>query len=422
MIKKIVFQQKEELVGLMEPVYIDRLSPADKEKYLSTRLIKLISGPRRAGKSVFALQLLQTKNFGYLNFDDDLLLKNFNEDAVIQALSELYPGFEYLLLDEVQNLPNWELWVNKLHRRGLNLVITGSNARLLSHEMASSLTGRFVQITIYPFSFSEVLKFKKIEIAENSPLTPENSGYMLSLLNTYMSTGGYPEIALNPAIQKNYLSSLFDSILFKDIVRRFRVRQTQQFYDLSQYLLANYTNPWTYNQLSDDLNLSSVATTQKFIGFLAEPYLFITLTRYATKIRLHQRSPKKSFIVDNGFIQARSFELSPNHGRLLENVVFIELLRRGLSPGLDLFYYRTQNNREVDFLSRKGHKIDQLIQVCYDISSKKTVKRELDALIESSKELNCENLLIITWDRDEILNRNGLEIRLQPACKWLTLK
>jgi predicted AAA+ superfamily ATPase len=363
--------------------------------------------------------LLKDENFAYLNFDDDLLLKNFNEDATIQVLNELYPDYQYLLLDEIQNLPDWGLWVSKLYLRGVNLIITGSNAKLLSSEMATSLTDRYVQIAVFPFSFFEFLQFQKLAFPIQEPLTPQKAGTILSQLNTYIQNGGFPEIVLNPLILKNYLSSLFDSVLLKDILRRFQIRQSQQLYDLSNYLLSNYTNLYSYNQLKTDLNFSSVSTIQKFVGYLSEPFLFINLTRYATKIKLQQKSPKKSYVIDNGFIQSRSFELSPNSGRLLENVIFVELLRRKYKLELDLFYYRTRTDREIDFVCRKGYRVEQLIQVCCDISNPRTLKREIDALLQASSELDCTNLLLITWNREEIIREKELNIRLIPAFKWL---
>ena len=422
MINSIINQQHEERDSLLKQVYLKRFEISAKAEYLATGLIKLITGPRRAGKSVLSLQLLKGENFAYLNFDDGLLLKHFDENAVIQALNEIYPGFAYLLLDEIQNLPDWELWVNKLYRRGVNLVITGSNAKLLSGEMATSLTGRYIQIEVFPFSFAEVLHFHKVSFSEQSILTPQKRGIILSQLNIYLQNGGFPEVVLNPAVIKNYLSSLFDSVLLKDIVKRFRIRQSLQLYDLSNYLLANYTNAFSYNQLKTDLNFNSVLTVQKFVGYLSEPYLFLNLTRYAPKIKVQQKSSKKSYIIDNGFIKARSFELSPNWGRLLENVVFTELLRRHYKPGLDLFYYRTRNNREIDFVCRKGFIMEQLIQVCYDITNPKTLKREIAALLEASSELECNNLLLITWDKEGVLEKGEHNIQLLPAYRWLCEK
>ena len=422
MIKRVLQQQKEELAGLLNRDYLERVDVVIKADYLTTGLIKLITGPRRAGKSVIALQLLKGKNFAYLNFDDDQLLKSFDEDAVVQTLNELYPGYQYLVLDEIQNLPGWELWVSKLYRRGVNLIVTGSNAKLLSREMATSLNGRYLQIPVYPFSFAEQLAFQKAGKTDEEPLTPAQMGTMLNYLNTWLLNGGFPEVALNPSILRNYLSTLFDSILLKDIIRRFRIRQSQQLYDLSNYLLANYTNLYSYSQLKLDQNFKSVATVQKFVGYLAEPYLFVNLTRYDTKIKLQQKSNRKSYIIDNGFIQARSFELSPNYGRLLENAVFIELLRRNFQPELDLFYYRTRNDREIDFVCRNGHRVEELIQVCYDISNPRTLKREIDSLVEASTELSCTDLLLITWDREEVIQERGSAIRLVPAWKWLIYK
>jgi len=418
-IKSILIQQLEERDNLLKQAYIERLDVSAKKEYLSSGLIKLITGPRRAGKSVLALQVLKNENFAYLNFDDDLLLKHFDENAVIQSLNEVYPGHKYLLLDEIQNLQGWELWVTKLYRRGTNLVITGSNAKLLSHEMATSLTGRYLQINVFPFSFAEVLLFNKISAPGKEEITPQKLGILLSHLNTYLINGGFPEIVLNPPILKNYLSSLFDSVLLKDILKRFKVRQSQQLYDLANYLLSNYTNLYSYNQLKTDLHFNSVATVQKFIGFLGEPYLFQNLTRFTAKIKIQQKSPKKVYVIDNGFVRARSFEISPNYGRLLENVVFAELLRRGYKPELDIFYYRTRNDREIDFVLRKGYVVEQLMQVCYDISNSKTLKREIEALTEASLELKCDKLLLITWDIEEVIQQKELTIQLLPAFKWL---
>jgi predicted AAA+ superfamily ATPase len=419
MIKNILIQQREERNSLLERSYLERVEESEIAGYLSTGLIKLITGPRRAGKSVLALQILKNEKFAYLNFDDDLLLKHFDENSVIQALNEIYGGYQYLLLDEIQNLPNWELWVNKLYRRGVNLIVTGSNARLLSREMATSLTGRYIQIEVFPFSFADVLRFNKISLYEKHELSPKETGIILSHLNIYLQNGGFPEIVLNPQIVRNYLSALFDSILLKDIMRRFQIRQSQQLFDLSNYLLTNYTNLYSYNQLKNDLRFSSVPTVQKYVGYLSEPFLFLNLTRYASKLKAQQKSPKKSFIIDTGFINARSFELSPNIGRLLENVVFIELLRRHYKPELELFYYRTRNDKEIDFVCRKGHKVERLIQVCYDISQPKTLKRETDALAEAASELGCSDLLIITWDKEEKVEKKDHIIRLVPAYKWL---
>lgn len=419
MIRNVILQQRDERNHLLEKDYLQRFSPVVPPEILSTGLIKVITGPRRAGKSVFSLQLLKGTNFAYLNFDDDLLLKNFDENSVIQVLSEVYPGYTFLLLDEIQNLPGWEIWINKLHRRGVNLVITGSNAKLLSKEMATLLTGRFLQIDLLTFSFAEFLAYRNFSIPPFNELTPSIQGEILMNLSEYMLMGGFPECLQTRAITRNYLSTLFDSILLKDITSRFEVRQPRMLYDLSLYLLTNHCNPFTYSQLKNNLGLNSVATVQKFCSYLSEPYLFFYLSRYAVKLKDQQKSPRKLYVVDNGFIYARSFELSRNEGRLMENMVFTELLRRGYRPGLDLFYYRSRNDKEIDFVCREGHKIATLIQVCHDISNTKTLTREINALKESGGELSCNHFLILTWDQEKTLEEQDTLITILPVWKWL---
>ncbi|WP_289225888.1 ATP-binding protein, partial [Bacteroides acidifaciens] len=160
-------------------------------------------------------------------------------------------------------------------------------------------------------------------------------------------------------------------------------------------------NPISANDLAGELGLSSVATTKKFCDYLAEPYLFFYLPRFNNKLKLMTKAPKKVYVVDNGFVRSTAFNLSENLGRLLENQVFVELLRRGYIPGKTLFYYRTRNDKEIDFVTRKGTKVEQLIQVCYDMTSEKTRKRELDALVEAAEELHCDNLLVITNSQEE---------------------
>ncbi|MGD9494646.1 MAG: ATP-binding protein, partial [Bacteroidales bacterium] len=200
MIKNIILQQQEEKHFLMNQPYIERIDDAEKSKLLKTKLIKVITGPRRAGKSVMALQLLRKTNFAYLNFDDDLLLKHFTENTVLQALHQIYPGFDYLLLDEIQNLNDWELWVNKLYRRGVNLVITGSNSRLLSHELASGLTGRFVQLPVLPFGFAEIIRVNEMLPAVRPQATLSESGKLMVMLENYLFNGGFPEVIMNQDI------------------------------------------------------------------------------------------------------------------------------------------------------------------------------------------------------------------------------
>ncbi len=411
--KNIILKQKAERDELMARPYQPRLTKYNFDELLANPLIKLITGPRRVGKSVLALLMLRNKNFAYLNFDDVLLLENWDEDLVMQTLDFVYPNYEYILLDEIQNLPGWDLWVNKLYRRGKNLIITGSNAKMLSSEMATVLTGRYLQIELFPFSLEETLQWDNVSVNNE-----EDSTQAVAVADDYLRNGGYPETIKARGITKNYLSTLFDSILLKDVAKRHNVRNTSDLYNLASYLLANFTNPVSANGLSEELGLSSVTTTKKFFDYLAEPYLFFYLPRFNNKLKLMKKAPSKVYIVDNGFIQSSAFNLSNNLGRLLENQVFVDLMRRGYIPGKTLFYYRSRNEKEIDFVTRKGTKVEQLIQVCYDLSSEKTRRREFDALIEGAEELKCDNLLVITNSDEGTTEWEGRKIRLVPIAKF----
>lgn len=394
--KTTILNQRAERDELLSRPYQQRHTKYDADELLQNPLIKLITGPRRVGKSVFALLMLQGKNFAYLNFDDNQLLEKWDEDLAMSALDDVYPDYDFMLLDEIQNLPEWNLWVSKLYRRGKNLIITGSNAKMLSSEMATVLTGRYLQIEMLPFSLDETMRWKNI-----SPDREEQAAQAIVLADDYMRNGGYPETIPARSITKSYLSTLFDSILLKDVAQRHKVRNTSDLYNLATYLLSNFCNPISANELAGELGMSSVATTKKFCDYLNEPYLFFYLPRFNNKLKLMNKAPKKVYVVDNGFVQSTAFNLSENLGRLLENQVFVELLRRGYIPGQTLFYYRTRNDKEIDFVTRKGAKVEQLIQVCYDMTSEKTRKRELDALVEAAEELHCDNLLVITNSKKE---------------------
>lgn len=396
--RDIIQNQRKERDELMARPYQQRQTRYDEADLLRNPLIKLITGPRRVGKSVFALLMLRGKNFAYLNFDDNRLLENWHEDLVQTVLEEVYPRYDFLLLDEVQNLPGWDVWVSRLYRQGKNLIITGSNAKMLSSEMATLLTGRYLQIDMLPFSLEEALQWQGGDTKVSVDIA---TGRMMAMTDDYIRNGGYPETIASRQITQSYLGTLFDSILLKDVAKRHHIRNTADLYNLAAYMLSNFCNPLSLNELADALGFASVTTVKKFWGYLAEPYLFFYLPRFNNKLKMMQKAPNKVYIVDNGFVQGAAFNVSENLGRLLENQIFVELLRRGCQPGTTLFYYRSKNDKEVDFVVRKGTEVQQLIQVCYDMTSAKTRKRELDALVACAEELQCDNLWVVTRSQRE---------------------
>lgn len=408
-------QQHQECERLQSLPYVSRQSRYDVALLLQNPQIKLITGPRRAGKSIFALMMLKGKRFAYLNFDDPKLLSKWDEDLVISALDSEYPSYEFLLLDEVQNLEGWDLWVSKLYRRGINLVITGSNAKMLSSEMATVLTGRYVEIEMLPFGLSETLLYNSIDAL--SPRADQEARTRV-IYEEYLRLGGYPETLQARQMTASYLQTLFTSIITKDVAQRHKVRKVTELFNLANYLLSNFCNPFTTLSLAEDLGMGSENTVKKFCGYLHEPYLFYYLPRYNNKLKAMMKAPKKVYVVDNGFVLGAGFNLSENLGRLLENAVFVELRRRGYDEEKTLFYYRSRNDKEVDFVTRRGPHVDQLIQVSYNVSRGNTLKRELSSLVECAEELRCDNLLLITFDTEDEIEYKGRTIQLLPFKKW----
>lgn len=413
--KTILQNQRKERDELLSRPYLERRSNQDMDLLLNSHLIKLITGPRRVGKSTQALLMLRNRNFAYLNFDSQQLLDAWDADLVMRMLDDVYPGYEYLLLDEVQNLDAWDLWVSELYRLGKNLVITGSNAKMLSSEMATALTGKYLKVEMLPFSLEEFFDWNKLDL---SKLNHEQQADASALMDDYLRNGGYPEVVASRQLTRTYLDTLFDSIVWKDVAKRHSVRNVTDLNDLALYLVSNFCNPVSANELTEELGFSSVNTTKKFMDYLHEPYLFYYLPRYNNKLKLMKKAPRKVYVVDNGFVAAKAFSLSDNLGRLLENQVFVELLRQGYDTDKTMFYYRSRNDKEVDFVLRKGTHIEQLVQVCYDMSNAKTEKLEVDSLIECAVELNCRNLVIVTNNDERVIEKDGYRINVVPVAKW----
>ena len=424
MIKETVLQNKAEREYFISECknYIIREEISHAQRFLDENIIKIITGPRRAGKSVFCMLLLKDKEFGYLNFDDENLLKLKNYDELIKVIYEVYPNAKYFFFDEIQNLDKWELFINKLCRRDFNLIITGSNAKLLDTEISSVLTGRYVSIKIFPFSFREFLKAKNFELENKEISLPETKGKILNFLSKYIVTGGFPEVVVKNLDAKTYLETLFDAILLKDVVKRYKIRFVPQIYDLARYLVSNFSSEFSFTKLKKILGFNSTNTVEKYIKYLEESYLLFILNRFSFKLKEQIKTPKKVYVIDNGFISAKSFQLSHNTGKLIENIVFCELLRRDYRPNIDIFYYKTRNNKEVDFVLKQATKIEKLIQVCYDISDIITKEREIKSLLTASRELNCNNLLIISWDFEAEERYKDKIIRFIPLWRWLLEK
>ncbi len=413
LLKSIISRQSKEKDDLLKLPYIERSKARESQELISSDLIKVVLGPRRAGKSVFLLMLLKDKQFIYFNFDDPaLMVQKLDPNLFIDLLHQVYGDTKYLLFDEIQNLPNWELFVNSLHRRGYNLFLTGSNANLLSMELATHLTGRHLPIEMFPFDFKEFLRAKNYDLEKSD-------GDLSELLEQFMISGGFPEVVIKNQQPHGYLDVLFDAVLFKDVVKRHNVRFPEQMDYLSLYLINNISNRYSFRKLANILNFKSNVTLERYLSYLMEAYLVFSLSGFSAKVGQRIKSPKKIYMVDNGFITAKTVQQSPNKGGLMENLVFTELLKRGYQPNRDLFYYNTRNNREVDFLLKEGSKVSELVQVCYELNSLKVKEREIEALRVAGEELNVDKLAILTWDEEGEIEDKKAKIRLVPLWKYL---
>lgn len=415
--RELILTHKYERDRLLKGTYVPRTLLKDAKRSIGKSIIKVIVGPRRAGKSIFSLQLLKNSNFAYINFDDERLVDIKDYDLIIKGIKEVYGETKHLLFDEIQNLNRWELFVNRLYRSGYNLVITGSNSRLLSKELATHLTGRYIEFHIYPFSFVEFLKAKEIDY-KDATLLKEMEGKILNVLSGYLLIGGFPEVIIKSLEPKNYLTSLFEGVLFKDVVKRYNVRYAKSLYDLSLYLVSNFASEFSFTKLKNVLNFKSVHTVQNYVRYLEEAFLFFSLVRFSYKLKEQLKAPQKTYVYDTGLATALRFGSSPDYGRMIENIVAIELLRQGK----EIYYYRDKNGVEVDFLIKEGLEVSELIQVSYDISNPNTKKKEIRSLVKAQKELSVDKLSLITWDYEGEEVKNSIRIRFVPLWKWLTLK
>jgi len=422
MLREILIGQKKELENLLSKPFIERQAIKNSKKFIANDLVKVVLGPRRAGKSIFSAHLFRDQKPAYVNFEDENLVKVENYDEITRELHAIYGRKKYLLFDEIQNLPDWELFINRLHRQGYNIILTGSNAKLLSKELSTSLTGRHVPIEILPFNFNEFLTAKKFVFKQEEISIPEIKGQLLNLLEEYMTRGGFPELVVKELEPKGYLDTLINSQIFTDIVKRYKVRLSQKIYDLEIFLLNNFASEFSYRRLSKQLDFSSVATLEKFLGYLEGAYLICVLERYSHKAGERLSLPKKVYLIDNGFISAKAVQSSSNTGRLMENLVFSELPKKGYKSNQNLFYYKTKNNKEVDFVLREGLKTKSLIQVAYDVDKMGVKEREFDALVAASEELKCNDLILITWDSERTEIFKNKKIKIVPAWKWLLEK
>ncbi len=407
LLEEVVFDQMEHLenkdTGIVRDVDFNRLT--------ITKQIVVITGIRRCGKSTVLLQLMQKyERYHYLNFDDERLL-----DFTVDDFRELMVIFnkqhesDVLFFDEIQNVQGWERFVRRIYDEGSKIFITGSNARLLSSELATHLTGRYVKVELFPFSFHEVLKHKGID---HTLAGTKNRTLIIKAFDEYLNTGGFPEF-LNYR-DDEFLKRIYEDILYKDLVVRFGIRNVNIFRNLARYLITNIGGELSYNSLKSILSIKSTATVKEYVTYLQESYLIFELYKFDFSLKKQFVSNKKVYACDNGLRNRISFLFSKDTGKIFENLVFLTLRRKNEN----LYFYKSQNNKEVDFVFRKESGF-QLIQASYTLSNVLTRKREVSALIDANRKLpGCTNL-ILTYNEEETINVENIKIEVTPLWKWL---
>jgi len=424
-IKRIVTAQKEEIGETYErEKIINRLIPNEKliQSFKHPNILAII-GVRRSGKSICSTLILQGKKYGYINFDDERIINIKPEelDQVLQAFYELYGSdLEYIILDEIQNVEKWELFTNRL-RRTKKVIVTGSNSKLLSGELATHLTGRYLDFTLYPFSFEEFLELQDIKPIKEDFYSTKKISEIKGKLRSYISLGGFPEAY---KFGKTMTMRTYEDIIQKDILLRYKIKNKATFTELAKYLVSNFSHEITYNKLKDITLIKNVHTIKNYISYLSTAYLVIILERFSFKLKNQTIAPKKIYCIDTGIINSVAFKFSEDFGRIMENVVVVDLFRRKSywTPDTEVYYWKDHQQQEVDFVIKKGVKVEQLIQVTSISERNELKKQEYASLVKASDELHCKNLLVITWDYESKETIDGKEIEFIPLWKWLLIR
>ncbi len=417
LLKSLILEQKKDLMA--EDSGVQRDKYAELITHLPIPHALVITGLRRAGKSTLLLQLIRNEynwDVYYFNLEDERLVgftvQDFN--ALHEIMIELYGERSIFFLDEIQNIPEWERFVRRLQKGKFKFVITGSNASLLSKELGTKLTGRHIQVELFPYSFKEFLNYHQMKYNENSFLITSERALLKKQFNEYMQFGGIPEYVTYRL--PHILTTLYENIIYKDIIVRYEIHAIRPFRELALYLISNIGTLISYTKLKNVLNLGSVNTVKNYIHYLENSYLILAIDSYAYSILQQTISQKKVYAIDTGLVHAMSIQFSRNTEKYLENVVFLELRRRYEL----IFYYRTANNLEIDFLVQEGKKITHLIQVCESVTNEKTRQRELTALTTAMTELGIKNGLILTLNETEtIVLSQHQTVTVLPVYQWL---
>ncbi|OGT45477.1 MAG: ATP-binding protein [Gammaproteobacteria bacterium RIFCSPHIGHO2_12_FULL_38_11] len=416
LLKDIIADQREEAMPM------DCLVRTIEKKFkelLGNQEIIVLTGVRRCGKSVLlnTIRMQSTEKDYYFNFEDERLATFTSDDfqLLYQVFLEEFGEQKTFYFDEIQNIPGWEMFVRRLYNAGNKIMITGSNATLFSEELGTRLTGRYIQLSVYPFSFYEYLQHEIPQLLNKALLSTKEKSQIKKLFNHYCEWGGIPAYLRNHEI--DYLQTLYDSIIYRDIVARYKLTDAPIFKKMVFFLASNCSKETTYNALRKFLGLGSVTTVSNYCVYLENSYLCFFLNRYHASVKTQNQSPKKVYFIDHVLAKIVGFHFSEDRGRLLENIVFIELKRR-----FKQIYYHAEK-KECDFIIQEGVKIIAVIQVCASLANEDTKQREMDGLLEalSCYSLKTGTILTESEEKTEIVVKDKIkyQIKIIPLWKWL---
>ena len=409
-LKEIIIDQngRQEQKGL-----IDRELFSKVESYIKNDFVIIISGIRRSGKSILLNQIRKKHEGYYLNFDDERLINFKIEDFKVleELFIELYGEKRIFYFDEVQNIPMWERFVRRLHDERKKVFITGSNASILSKELGTHLTGRYLMLQMFPFSFKEFLSLKKFELNKNSIYLTKSRAEIRKYFEDYFINGGFPEYIResNP----EYLKILYENIVYRDILVRYKISSEKNLKELVYLAVNSISKEISFNSLKKILGFGSSTTVKNYFDYFENSFLIFLISKFDYSLRKQIYYNKKVYCIDNGLAKYIGFRVTPDKGKLLENMVFIELKRRGK----ELYYY--SDKRECDFVVKHiTSSIKEAIQVCYDLT-RENREREVEGLVETMKKFKLKEGLILTYDQEEEFKIEDKKIIIKPAWKWL---
>lgn len=416
-----------------------KMYPREIEIPLSSQKIIAVTGPRRSGKT-YLLFLLMKELMGkgilrerilYVNFDDPRLLPFSAQDieTLLESYRELYPELRnkinFIFFDEIQNVKHWEIGIRRiLDTKKFNIFLTGSSSKFLSKEIATQLRGRAIGFEILPFSFKEILLTKGVKLGRDTIYSQERFS-IKKHLDMYLKMGGFPEIVLekNLDLKIRTLKEYLETMFFKDLVERYKIKNQSVIRELMRYLVSNTASLFSLNAFFKWIKQTYPVTKRTLINYvssLEDIGLFSLVRKFSYSLKEQTQTPRKCYIADNGLRSVYGFKFSEDKGKVLENTVFLELKHRQTkNPLMEIFYWQDYQKREVDFVIMQGRTIKTLIQACSDVNDFKTKEREIASLVKTGRELRCKDLIVITLDYEKEEKFQRKNVVFKPLWKWL---